>query len=296
MPIEIINVDSVLVYKRLNIGSAKPSQQEREAVRHHVMDCVEPWDPFSVVDFCQQARQAIQACQSRGNWPLLVGGTPLYFKALLQGLHHLPSSSPVQRAALELELLEKGLPSLYLSLKKEDPITAARLHPNDQQRILRALEVLRITGCSMSQLHSAEKLAVPRFPDAQVYWLISSDKPRLHARIESRLEQMLKEGFQEEVEQLMELNQLKSNMPSMRSVGYRQMWQYLEGKCSFLEMKQGILAATRQLAKRQLTWFKAWPEPYHVLDCSNLKVVVESLEQQSFRIRSECLDSFSERI
>lgn len=260
-PIEIINVDSAQIYRYMDIGSGKPSLAIRNKIPHHLMDILDPKQPYSAAQFCYDAVAAIQSIISRNRIPILVGGTMLYFKALQQGLSELPESSPIIRQQLEKQLQEDGLQALYQRLQRHDPLRASQIQPTDPQRILRALEIYDITNKTMS-----EWLATPRIPVHTYQFrnigLIPQSTPRevLHQRIEERFDQMLKDGLVEEVNMLYQRGDLTPTMPSIRAVGYRQVWQYLDNALSYEAMRESTIAATRQLAKRQLTWLRSWPD------------------------------------
>jgi tRNA dimethylallyltransferase len=253
-PVEIISVDSALVYRGMDIGTAKPSLEERTQVAHHLIDTIGPAQSYSAAQFVIDAQQHITAVLARGHTPLLVGGTMLYFKALFEGLDAMPAADRDVRAALAAQCEREGLCSLYRELQAVDPITAARLSPSDQQRISRALEVYRVSGQPFSAFHTVKKM--PILP--AIISLEPQDRAWLHERIAQRFMQMLETGLVEEVRTLEARGDLHADLPSMRCVGYRQTWQCLvEGDLSPLP-EQGI-AATRQLAKRQLTWLRGMP-------------------------------------
>jgi len=251
--VEIVSVDSALVYRGMDIGTAKPSALERGAVPHHLIDVVDPAERYSAARFVADASAAIAAIRARGNVPLLVGGTMLYFKALFDGLDDLPEADPTVRAAIDARAAQAGWPALHAELAAIDPLTAARLAPNDSQRIQRALEVHRVSGRPLSAWHSA--------PDGRTPPLIAlepNDRAWLHARIGERFSAMLDAGFVDEVRRLRARADLNAGLPSMRAVGYRQAWAALDGgDLGTLAAKAS--AATRQLAKRQLTWLRSMP-------------------------------------
>ena len=254
-PVEIISVDSALVYRGMDIGTAKPSAAERALVPHHLIDIIEPSEAYSAARFVTDAQRLIGEINARGHVPLLVGGTMLYFKALFEGLDAMPAADRAVRAALSEQLEREGLHALYRELQRVDPATAARLKPADQQRIQRALEVYRVSGQPMSSFHS-KKAAVATPP---LISLEPADRAWLHQRIEQRFHQMLEQGLVDEVIALEARGDLDAEMPSMRCVGYRQTWEALvEGDQSDLP-ERGI-AATRQLAKRQITWLRGMPQ------------------------------------
>ena len=257
--VEIISVDSALVYRGMDIGTAKPTAAERAGVAHHLIDIIEPNQAYSAARFVADAQRLIAEIGARGNLPLLVGGTMLYFKALFEGLDAMPAADRDVRAALAAQLERGGLPALYRELQRIDPLTAARLKPADQQRIQRALEVFRVSGRPLSSFHTT-KTALVHGP---LITLEPDDRSWLHQRIEARFHRMIEQGLVDEVRALGERGDLDADMPSMRCVGYRQTWQALvEGDLSDLP-ERGV-AATRQLAKRQLTWLRGMPQRQRV--------------------------------
>ncbi len=256
--VEIISVDSALVYRGMDIGTAKPSAAERAQVPHHLIDIIEPSEAYSAARFVGDAQALIAAIQQRGNLPLLVGGTMLYFKALFEGLDAMPAADRTVRAELAAQMERDGLHALYRELQRVDPVTAARLKPADQQRIQRALEVFRVSGQPMSSFHGVAR-AHPQPALPPLISLEPSDRAWLHRRIETRFLQMLNDGLVDEVRALGERGDLNADLPSMRCVGYRQAWEALvDGDLDSLP-ERGI-AATRQLAKRQLTWLRSMPQ------------------------------------
>jgi tRNA dimethylallyltransferase len=267
-PLEIISVDSALVYREMDIGTAKPTMEERERAPHHLIDIVDPADAYSAAQFRTDTLRLVREITARGRVPLLVGGTMLYYKALTQGLNDLPGADAEVRATLDAQALRDGWPALHARLAEVDPITAGRLAPNDSQRIQRALEVFMSTGQPMSEL-----LAAPaRVDDLALPWrfvpvaLEPSDRSVLHARIADRFDAMLAAGFIDEVERLRARGDLHPRLPSMRCVGYRQAWEYLDGVGDFAAMRDKGVFATRQLCKRQLTWLRGMTERV-VVDC-----------------------------
>lgn len=254
---EIISVDSALIYRGMDIGTAKPTPEEQAKVPHHLIDICDPSETYSAADFQRDALRLIDDIQARGKVPLLVGGTMLYFKALLEGLSQLPESDASVRQKLTQEMEASGLAALHDRLKTVDPVSANRIHPNDPQRTLRALEVYEVSGKTLTEL-TKERFGQLNKP---VYQFAIAPKERsvLHQRIEQRFDQMLSEPFEDEVRKLFERGDLHEDLPSIRSVGYRQMWQYLNGELSYEEMRERGIIATRQLAKRQLTWLNGWP-------------------------------------
>jgi tRNA dimethylallyltransferase len=258
-PLEIISVDSAMVYRGMDIGTAKPSPDVLRIAPHRLINIREPEQAYSAAHFRDDALKEIEDIINHKKIPLLVGGTMLYFRALQQGLSHLPSANVEVRKALTKEADEQGWPALHIRLMEVDPLAGKRIHPHDSQRIQRALEVYQLTGKSLSawQAESGEALS-----DYQIYnfAIAPSDRAVLHDRIALRFKQMLAEGFVDEVRQLWERGDLNLEMPAIRSVGYRQVWEYLQGNYSFEEMQERGIIATRQLAKRQLTWLRSWPD------------------------------------
>lgn len=260
---EIISVDSAMVYKGMDIGSAKPSVQELARAPHRLIDICDPADPYSAARFRDDALREMNDISSQGKVPLLVGGTMLYYKTLLEGMHNLPDSDPTVRARLQERLDNEGLAKLHHELAEVDPVSAKRIHENDPQRTLRALEVFAITGKPLSQLHAEQEDNDFPYRTLQIA-LAPQDRAYLHQRIEKRFHQMMEQGFLQEVESLYERGDLNPELPSIKSVGYRQMWQYLEGELSLEEAIERGIIATRQLAKRQFTWLRSWKELHWV--------------------------------
>lgn len=267
LPIEIVSVDSALVYRGMDIGTAKPSREERERVPHHLIDIIDPASAYSAAEFRADTLRLVAKIVARGRIPLLAGGTILYYKALTQGLNALPAAAPELRAQLDQDAAREGWPALHARLADVDAATASRLAPNDAQRIQRALEVFMLSGQPMSAL-----LAVPREDAAAARYrfvpvaLEPSDRAVLHARIATRFDAMLAAGFIEEVERLRHRENLHLGLPSMRCVGYRQAWEYLDGATDRTAMRNKGVFATRQLCKRQITWLRSMPERV-VVDC-----------------------------
>ncbi len=256
-PIEIVSVDSGQVYRGLDIGTAKPTAAERAAVRHHLIDLVDPDGAYSAGRFRADAIAATLDILARGRLPLLVGGTMLYYRSLAQGMDALPAADPALRAALDAEAAARGWPALHAELAKIDPKTAARLAPNDGQRIQRALEVFRATGTPLSALHTAPPAELPFA--LKTFALVPPDRAALHAQIAERFDAMLAAGLVEEVEGLRRRFKLHPALPALRCVGYRQVWEALEGAYDRKTLREKGIAATRQLAKRQLTWLRSLP-------------------------------------
>ncbi|MGH8541487.1 MAG: tRNA (adenosine(37)-N6)-dimethylallyltransferase MiaA [Stenotrophobium sp.] len=265
LPAEIISVDSAQVYRGMDIGTAKPDAEARARIPHHLIDILDPAEAYSAARFCADALSLIEEIRGRGRIPLLVGGTMLYYRALQIGLSDLPSADTELREKLEREALELGLPALHARLARHDPATAARLHPNDQQRIQRALEIIELTGMTPSGFYARPKSAGITGRVIKL-GLNPPARAELHARIEQRLRLMMQHGFIEEVRRLKQRGDLHPELPSMRAVGYRQLWEYLDGSGDFEQAVQKCIAATRQFAKRQLTWLRSesdvnWLDP-----------------------------------
>ncbi len=265
LPLEIISVDSALVYRHMNIGTAKPDAATLAIAPHHLIDIIEPTESYSAAQFRHDALRLMADITARGKIPLLVGGTMLYFKALREGLSGLPQADPIVRAELDARAAEIGWPAMHAELARVDPETAARLQPTDPQRIQRALEIYEITGEPMSLLLSREA------PEPLPYHtlpigLMPSDRAVLHQRIADRFDAMLAHGLIEEVKWLRERYELNALMPAMRCVGYRQTGQYLDGECDYDALRDKGLAATRQLAKRQMTWLRGMGDAV-VMNC-----------------------------
>ena len=273
-PLEIISVDSALVYRDMNIGTAKPDAATLARAPHHLLDIRDPTEAYSAAAFCDDARRLMADIVARGKVPLLVGGTMLYFHALLQGLDDLPRADPALRQTLEREAAARGWPALHVELARVDPVTAARLSPNDSQRIGRALEIFQLSGKPMSALLDKAQPALP-YRVLQLA-LIPSDRAVLHQRIAARFDAMLAAGLLDEVKALRATYALTADLPAMRAVGYRQAWAYLNGEIDLGELREQGIAATRQLAKRQLTWLRSWP------DAVVLDALADDLDAQAF--------------
>jgi tRNA dimethylallyltransferase len=261
IPLEIVSVDSAMVYRGMDIGTAKPSAEVRAAVPHHLIDIVDAGDTYSAGRFLTDANAAIDTIAGRGRLPLLVGGTLLYLRALRRGLAPLPSADAAVRAGLDREAAEHGWPALHARLAALDPDAAVRIAPNDKQRIQRALEVYMLSGVPLSRLQRDAARAGGDIPNDAIPMLavVPADRRLLATRIESRFDAMVEAGLVGEVEKLMSRGDLDANMPSMRAVGYRQIWAYLERRYDWLIARQKAIAATRQLAKRQMTWLRSEP-------------------------------------
>lgn len=256
IPVEIISVDSALVYRGMNIGTAKPSTSEQLQVPHHLLDIRDVAQSYSAAEFRRDALPIMQEITRRGRIPLLAGGTMLYFKALLDGLSPLPAADTGVRAQIEQQASEHGWLALHQRLQAIDPQAALRIHPNDPQRLCRALEVFLISGKTLTELTRIQGESLPY----QVYQfaIVPASRELLHQRIAQRFQQMLMSGFEQEVRALWDRGDLHANLPSVRCVGYRQMWSYLAGETTYDEMVWRGVCATRQLAKRQLTWLRGW--------------------------------------
>lgn len=260
IPCEIISVDSVMIYKGMDIGSAKPSEEELAVAPHHLIDIRDPAEIYSAAAFCEDARQLIEDILSRDRTPLLVGGTMMYFYALQFGLSQLPQADDDVRAQLKAVIERDGLLALHEQLKKVDPASAALIKPQDSQRIQRAMEVYQLTGKPMSDMVKSS-MSEPLPYELTNIAVTIDDRERLHQRIAARFRQMMKEGLVEEVEVLYQRQDLHQDLPAIRSVGYRQVWQYLAGELNYEAMQERAIIATRQLAKRQFTWLKnRWPD------------------------------------
>lgn len=273
-PVEIISVDSALIYKGMDVGTAKPDAKELALAPHRLIDILDPSEAYSVADFRQDALREMQTIVSEGRIPLLVGGTMLYYKALLDGLSPLPAANPAVRQQIESQAQEHGWAALHAQLQQIDPISAARIHPNDPQRLSRALEVYKISGKTLTELTQTKGESIP-FRVKQ-FAIAPMDRAELHRRIELRFEKMVKSGFEEEVKALYDRNDIHPDLPSIRCVGYRQMWDYFDGNSTLDEAIYRGICATRQLAKRQLTWLRSWDE-LTWLDSENIERAVETL-------------------
>ena len=277
LPCEIISVDSALIYRHMDIGSAKPSAAELATVPHHLIDIIDPAESYSVAQFQQQTLDLVQDITARGKLPLLVGGTMMYFNALMHGLGDLPSANASIRARLDAQIATFGIAVLHAKLHQLDPITAARLPPNDTQRIQRALEVIELTGKPLSTLFAEQNTTKPPL-DIHAFSLEPSNRSDLHQRIATRFDVMLELGFLDEVISLRNRGDFNLTMPSMRCVGYRQAWEYLDGAYDKTQMRERGIIATRQLAKRQLTWLRSMPERV-VIDCLQQPILPQLITQ-----------------
>ncbi|CAH0259981.1 tRNA (adenosine(37)-N6)-dimethylallyltransferase MiaA [Pseudomonas brassicacearum] len=281
LPCELISVDSALVYRGMDIGTAKPSKELLAEFPHRLIDILDPAEAYSAADFRRDALQAMAEITARGKIPLLVGGTMLYYKALVEGLADMPAADPEVRAQIEEEAARLGWQALHEQLAIIDPESAARIHPNDPQRLSRALEVYRVSGQSMTALRqrqSAQSTEAAASGLQQLPYTVANlaiapaNRQVLHRRIEQRFTLMLEQGFIDEVVALRERSDLHAGLPSIRAVGYRQVWDYLDGKLTSAEMQERGIIATRQLAKRQFTWLRSWTDLHWLdsLDCDNL--------------------------
>ncbi|QXI29066.1 tRNA (adenosine(37)-N6)-dimethylallyltransferase MiaA [Pseudomonas vanderleydeniana] len=281
LPCELISVDSALVYRDMDIGTAKPSKALLAQFPHRLIDILDPAQSYSAAEFRHDALAAMAEITARGKIPLLVGGTMLYYKALLEGLADMPAADPQVRAEIEEEAARLGWQALHDQLAGIDPESAARIHPNDPQRLSRALEVYRVSGLSMTahrQRQSAQSTDAAASGRPQLPYTVANlaiapaNRQVLHDRIAQRFTQMLEQGFVDEVVALRKRSDLHVGLPSIRAVGYRQVWDYLEGKLTSDEMRERGIIATRQLAKRQFTWLRSWADLHWLdsLDCDNL--------------------------
>ena len=275
LPVEIISVDSALIYRGMDIGTAKPAAVERAACPHHLIDLIDPTERYSAAKFCDDTHRLLTEITARGRIPLLVGGTMLYYKALREGLSDLPQADAALRAEIDHRAKTEGWPALHAELARLDPIAAARFAPHDAQRIQRALEIVLATGKSLIDAHARRTLRpLPCRPVTVA--LTPSSRPPLHERIAHRFKKMLTDGLIDELTALRRRYRLTPDMPSMRAVGYRQAWAYLDGEIDGEKLLETGIAATRQLAKRQLTWQRQfrehWPE-YVEIDCLRSDVV-----------------------
>lgn len=280
LPIEIINVDSAQVYRGMEIGTGMPDKPIREIIPHHLIDFLDPKTPYSAAQFREAALSLISDILKRKKIPLLVGGTMYYFKALEEGLAELPASDPIIRSEIQQLLQKEGLAFLYQKLQQVDPASAHRLAPTDTQRIMRALEVYELTQKPLSYWFSHQKKNESEYEYVNVALIpLETSRSVLHQRIASRFDAMLEQGLVEEVKALKARGDLDPSLPSIRAVGYRQVWQYLQGDISFELMREQAIAATRQLAKRQLTWLRHWGNCINIdfLDINAKKILSDLL-------------------
>lgn len=258
IPCSIISVDSGMIYKGMDIGTAKPSKEELKIAPHSLIDICEPTEIYSAGKFLEQATSEIEKALALGKKPLLVGGTMMYFNALQKGLSKLPSADMNIRANLLKEAIENGIPYLHEKLKKIDAFSASKIQPNDLQRLQRALEIYEITGKTPSEAYKENQISPPPYSFINLA-LCYKQKSTLNEKIEQRFDLMLKQGFLDEVDALFHNKNLNDSLPSMRLVGYREAWQYMEGKIDRETMREKAIISTRQLAKRQMTWLRSWP-------------------------------------
>lgn len=275
LPVEIISVDSALIYRGMDIGTAKPTAAELVETPHRLIDIRDPLETYSAADFRTDALDEMAQIVKMGRIPLLVGGTMLYFKALLEGLSPLPAANRIIRQQIEAQAVAKGWADLHCQLQRIDPRSAARIHPNDPQRLSRALEVFLISGKSLTELTKIAGEALPYC--VHQFALAPKQRDTLHQRIEQRFKLMLEAGFENEVRKLFARGDLNPELPSIRCVGYRQMWAYISGDIGYDEMSYRAVCATRQLAKRQMTWLRGWPDLCW-LDSANLDQAFKSIK------------------
>lgn len=270
---EVISVDSALVYTDMNIGTAKPSIEEQDGIAHHLIDIISPEVSYSVANFIRDAEVAIKKVFAKGKLPILAGGTMMYFNALINGLNKLPTTQKSVRESIS----NMDLSEIYKKLSSVDAVSALRINANDRQRLTRALEVFIVSGKSLTYWQSQQKNKLPF--EFHQFSIMPSERKVLHTLIEQRFDVMLAGGFVKEVEYLLSQYQLHPDLPSMRSVGYRQVWQYLRGELTLTQMRDTGVIATRQLAKRQLTWLRNWQDitPLHSGDCNNLQTLVQKV-------------------
>lgn len=284
LPVELINVDSAQIYVGLDIGSAKPDAATLAAAPHRLLDIRDPTQAYSAADFLVDAKAEMADIVAAGKVPLLVGGSMMYFKVLLEGLSDLPEANPQIRAEIEQQAALQGWPALYRELEKVDPQMAGRLHPNHSQRIQRALEVYRITGVPMSSLQGNSTGGLGDSYDIVQFSLLPQNRSLLHSRIETRFQQMMKSGLEQEVRALYQRGDLHADLPAIRSVGYRQLWDYCSGKCSLAEAQKKAVVASRQLAKRQLTWLRNWPQAIEIaVDSQSGFLTVDEISAQCLK-------------
>ncbi|URQ60419.1 tRNA (adenosine(37)-N6)-dimethylallyltransferase MiaA [Pantoea alhagi] len=276
LPVELISVDSALIYRGMDIGTAKPTAEELALAPHRLLDIRDPLEAYSAADFRRDALAEMADIVSKGRIPLLVGGTMLYFKALLEGLSPLPSADPEVRERIEQAAREQGWDTLHRQLCEIDPVAGARIHPNDPQRLSRALEVFFISGKTLTELTKTAGEALPY--DVVQFAIAPASRELLHQRIALRFEQMLASGFEAEARALFARGDLHTDLPSIRCVGYRQMWSYLEGDINYDEMVYRGICATRQLAKRQITWLRGW-QNVHWLDSEHPELALSKVLQ-----------------
>lgn len=277
LPVEVISVDSALIYKGMDIGTAKPNAEELALAPHRLIDILDPAESYSAMNFREDALREMADITAQGKIPLLVGGTMLYYKALLEGLSPLPNADEKVRSEIEQKAEMQGWAELHKELANIDPISAQRINPNDSQRIGRALEVFYLTGKNLTEL--TEQKSEPLPYNILQFAIAPEDRSILHQRIELRFEKMMKQGFLEEVQQLYARSDLHLNLPSIRCVGYRQMWEHLQGDYDLEEAVYRGICATRQLAKRQITWLRGWKTEVQWLDSLKSEQNVEKVKQ-----------------
>lgn len=285
-PIEIINVDSASIYQGMDIGTAKPDATEQSRIPHHLLDIRDPSESYSAAQFRDDALAHITAIQQRGHIPVLCGGTMLYYRALQHGLHDLPGAHPDIRKKLEDQAAQRGWPALHAELARIDPITAQRLAPGDSQRIQRALEVFHSSGRPLSEWLAQRPPEPGHEFDFLMVSLEPADRRQHHHRIAQRFHAMLEAGLEEEVAQLHQRPDLHPGLPSVRCVGYRQIWAYLDGELSRSQAIERALAATRQLAKRQRTWLRSMPQR-HIIDCQSDGAIDEVVDAMARLVQSQ---------
>ncbi|MGR6979873.1 tRNA (adenosine(37)-N6)-dimethylallyltransferase MiaA [Testudinibacter sp. P27/CKL/0425] len=281
LPVEVISVDSALIYKGMDIGTAKPGAAELALAPHRLIDIKDPAESYSAADFRHDALREMQQITQQGKIPLLVGGTMLYYRALLEGLSPLPSADEQVRSKIEALAAEKGWAYLHQQLQQIDPIAAARIHQNDPQRINRALEVYYISGKTLTELTETQGEKLPYH--ILQFAIAPQERAVLHQRIEQRFHNMIEQGFEQEVQVLYQRGDLHPDLPSIRCVGYRQMWEYLRGDYDHAEMVYRGICATRQLAKRQITWLRGWKSEIHWLD----SLAISQAKQKIIQILQE---------
>lgn len=273
---EIVSVDSALIYRGMDIGTAKPDQQMLARAPHRLIDIIDPTESYSAADFVSDAKREINSILEQGKKPLLVGGTMMYFNALIKGMAKMPQADVEMRAKIEAEAAEFGWPHLHEELQRLDPVSAKRIHPNDPQRLQRAIEVCRLSGKSMTQLW-AEQAAEADEYDFVSMAVMPNERAVLHERIVQRFDIMMEQGFLDEVASLFNRGDLHVDMPSVRCVGYRQMWAHLAGECDLDEAVYRGVVATRQLAKRQITWLRSW-ENLQIFDTFDKDLLSKALK------------------
>lgn len=289
LPVELISVDSTLVYRGMDIGTAKPDADELALAPHHLLDIRDPAEPYSAAEFCEDAERLAADIVARGRIPLFVGGTMLYFKALVDGLADMPAANASVRQEIDELAASKGWPAVHQQLELVDPAAAAAIHPNHSQRISRALEVYRVSGQTMTELkrrqHETPVNGFAQRFDLRQLGIAPRQRAILHRRIEARYQAMLEQGLLAEVERLYSRGDLHDKLPSVRAVGYRQLWEYLAGECELDEAVERAVIATRQLAKRQFTWMRSWSELdwLYIDDESGDMVPKQDLFEQALR-------------